>query len=129
MPNPNSNKKPGISAQTHAMELLYSENENDGSSQSSAIQTKKTQPPESRHVTGLETKQVKGSLPDDFFDKDEAKLPMNGMKPARENKQASMQATAPETKQEKGALPEGFFDNKEADLRARGIKPVKIDVK
>lgn len=129
LPNPNSNKKPTISAQTHAMELPYSENEKDGSSQGSAIQTKKTQPPESMHVTGLETKQVKRSLPDDFFDKDEVELPVNGMKPARENKQASMQATTPETKQAKGALPEGFFDNKEADLRARGVKPVKIDVK
>ncbi|XVF23159.1 hypothetical protein REPUB_Repub13aG0013200 [Reevesia pubescens] len=128
-PDPNSNKKPGISAQTHDMEALYSENEKDGSPQISAIQAKRTRPPESRQVTGLETKHVKGSLPDDFFDKDEAKLPMNVMKPARENKQASMQATAPETKQAKGALPEGFFDNKEADLRARGIKPVKIDVK
>ncbi|XP_022716318.1 zinc finger protein 830 isoform X2 [Durio zibethinus] len=129
LPDPNSNKEPGISAQTHARESLYSENEKDGSPQNIAIQTKKTEPPVSRHVTVLETKQVKGSLPDDFFDKDEAKSPANGMKPSKENKQASMQATAPETKQAKGALPEGFFDNKEADLRARGIKPVKIDVK
>ncbi|XVF75092.1 hypothetical protein PTKIN_Ptkin13bG0160500 [Pterospermum kingtungense] len=128
-PNPNSNKKPRISAQTHAMESLYSENEKDGSPQDSAIQTRKTQPSESMHVTRLETKQVKGSLPDDFFDKDESKLPVNGMKPAMENKQASIQAAAPETMQAKGALPEGFFDNKEADLRARGVKPVKIDVK
>ncbi|XWS16635.1 hypothetical protein CRYUN_Cryun34aG0107900 [Craigia yunnanensis] len=127
--DPNSNETPKISAQTHVMEQLYSEIEKEGSPQSSAIQTKKTQPPESRRVTGLETKQVKESLPDDFFDKDEAKLPVNVMKPARENKRASVQATAPETKQAKGALPEGFFDNKEADLRARGIKAVKIDVK
>lgn len=129
LPTPNSSTKPGISAQTHAMELLCSENENDGLPQSSAIQTKKTQPPDSRHITGLDTKQVKGSLPDDFFDKDEASLAVNGVKPAREKKQPTMQATAQETKEEKGALPEGFFDNKEADLRARGIKPVKIDVK
>ncbi|XP_017979407.1 PREDICTED: zinc finger protein 830 [Theobroma cacao] len=129
LPDSNSNKKLGILAQTHAMESLYSEKEKDDPPQSSVTQTKKIQPPKSRQVTGLETKQVRGSLPDDFFDKDEANLPVNGMKPARDNKQKSMQATALETKQAKGALPEGFFDNKEADLRARGIKPVKIDVK
>ncbi|XVE89334.1 hypothetical protein DITRI_Ditri19aG0193700 [Diplodiscus trichospermus] len=129
MPNSNSNKKPGILAQTHLVELLYSENENDGLPQTSVIQTRKTQLPDSMLVTGSKNKQVKGSLPDDFFDKDEANVPVNGMKPAGENKQASVMANAPETKQAKGALPEGFFDNKEADLRARGIKPVKIDVK
>ncbi|XP_039066707.1 zinc finger protein 830-like [Hibiscus syriacus] len=124
--DPNSNKKLGISAQTHAKESPYPETEEDGSPQNIAIQTKVTQIPDSRQVTQLETKKVKGSLPDDFFDKDDAKLPLE---PPRENKQASEQGNALETKQVKGALPEGFFDNKEADLRARGIKPVKIDVK
>ncbi|XP_039025908.1 zinc finger protein 830-like [Hibiscus syriacus] len=75
------------------------------------------------------TMQLKGSLPDDFFDKDDAKLPMNVMKPPRENEHASEQGNALETNQVKGVLPEGFFDNKEAELCARGIKPVKIDVK
>ncbi|XVE89335.1 hypothetical protein DITRI_Ditri19aG0193700 [Diplodiscus trichospermus] len=113
----------------HGTEKKNNENENDGLPQTSVIQTRKTQLPDSMLVTGSKNKQVKGSLPDDFFDKDEANVPVNGMKPAGENKQASVMANAPETKQAKGALPEGFFDNKEADLRARGIKPVKIDVK
>ncbi|OMO95505.1 hypothetical protein CCACVL1_05393 [Corchorus capsularis] len=102
-----------------------SEIEKDGSPQSSATQNKKILPPESRQVTVLETKQAKGSLPADFFDKDEARLPANGMKPSRENKQASVKATAPETKQAKGSLPADFFDKDETRLPANGMKPAR----
>ncbi|OMO65585.1 hypothetical protein COLO4_31121 [Corchorus olitorius] len=124
LPDNNPNKRPGNS-QPHALESLYSEIEKDGSPQSSATQNKKILPPESRQVTVLETKQAKGSLPADFFDKDEARLPANGMKPSRENKQASVKATAPETKQAKGSLPADFFDKDEAMLPANGMKPAR----
>ncbi|XP_022716320.1 zinc finger protein 830 isoform X4 [Durio zibethinus] len=91
LPDPNSNKEPGISAQTHARESLYSENEKDGSPQNIAIQTKKTEPPVSRHVTVLETKQAtapetkqaKGALPEGFFDNKEADLRARGIKPVK----------------------------------------------
>ncbi|GMI78129.1 ABA AND ROS SENSITIVE 1 [Hibiscus trionum] len=124
-PDPNSNKKLGISAQTHAKESLYSETEEDGSFQSSSIQTKVTQLADSRQVTQLETKKVKGSLPRDFFDKDETKLPMDVMKLPRENKQAAKQASAPETKtkQLKGSLPDDFFDKDDTKLPTNVMKP------
>ncbi|KAK9030653.1 hypothetical protein V6N11_032070 [Hibiscus sabdariffa] len=116
--DPNSNKEPGISAQTRAKESLYSETGEDGFPQRSAIQTKMTQPPGSRQVTQLETKKVKGSLPDGFFDKDETKLPMDVVKPPMENKQEAKQASVPETKnkQVKGSLPDDFFDKDDTNL-------------
>ncbi|KAK8618978.1 hypothetical protein V6N13_132950 [Hibiscus sabdariffa] len=112
-------------AQTHAKESLFSETEEDGSPQSSAIQTKATQLPDSRQVTQLETKKVKGSLPDDFFDKDQTKESMDVMKLPRENKQAAKQASAPEakTKQLKGSLPDDFFDKGDTKLPMNVMKP------
>ncbi|KAK8989953.1 hypothetical protein V6N11_064365 [Hibiscus sabdariffa] len=123
--DPNSNKKLGISAQTHAKESIYSETKEGDSPQSSAIQTKVTQLPDSRQVTQLETKKVKGSLPDDFFDKDESKLPIDVLKLPRENKQAAKQASAPEakTKQLKGSLPDDFFDKDDTNLPMNVMKP------
>ncbi|TYH48863.1 hypothetical protein ES332_D10G096900v1 [Gossypium tomentosum] len=130
LPDPSSNKKPGISAQTHAKESLYSETEEDGCPQSSAIQTKMTQPPESRQVTQLEIKKVKGFLPDNFFDRDETKLPMNLMKPPRENKLAAKQASAPETKTKhvKGSLPDDFFDKDDTKLPMNAMKPPRENI-
>ncbi|MBA0570033.1 hypothetical protein Golob_003721, partial [Gossypium lobatum] len=130
LPDPSSNKKPGISAQTHAKESLYSETEEDGCPQSSAIQTKMTQPPESRQVTQLETKKGKGSLPDNFFDRDETKLPMNLVKPPRENKLAAKQASAPETKTKhvKGSLPDDFFDKDDTKLPMNAMKPPRENI-
>ncbi|KAE8696134.1 STELAR K+ outward rectifier isoform 1 [Hibiscus syriacus] len=122
---PDSNKKPGISAQTRVKESLYSETEEDSFPQRSAIQTKMTQPPESRQVTQLESKKVKGSLPDGFFDKDETKLPINVMKLPMENKPEPKQASAPETKtkQMKGYLPDDFYDKDDTNLPMNVMKP------
>ncbi|GMI93926.1 ABA AND ROS SENSITIVE 1 [Hibiscus trionum] len=117
--DPNSNKKPGISAQTPAKESLYSETGEDG-----FPQTKMTQPPESRQVTQLETKKVKGSLPVGFFDKDETKLPMDVVKPPTETKLEAKQASAPETqnRQLKGSLPGDFFDRDDTNLPMNVMK-------
>lgn len=69
----------------------------------------------SKLTVATEPKQLKGALPEGFFD--------NG------DEHPSKLTVGSDSKQVKGAIPEGFFDNKDADLRARGITPVKPDVK
>ncbi|KAK6938911.1 hypothetical protein RJ641_032419, partial [Dillenia turbinata] len=88
----------------------------------------------SRKPIDSEVKQVKGVLPENFFDEEsnglsKANMEDNEIHPFREPTQKSKKIDGPETKQVKGVLPEGFFDNKDADLRARGIEPVKLDAK
>ncbi|KAK6939381.1 hypothetical protein RJ641_028912, partial [Dillenia turbinata] len=88
----------------------------------------------SRKIIDLEVKQVKGALPEKFFDKEsnglsKASIVENEIHPSRDPTQISKKIDGPEIKQVKGVLPEGFFDNKDADLHARGIEPVKLDAK
>ena len=73
----------------------------------------------------LEVKQVRGALPDGFFDNKEKSERVK----FSQFREPSKKLDGLESKQVKGALPEGFFDNKDADLRARGIEPIKVDIK
>ncbi|KAJ0980881.1 hypothetical protein J5N97_009136 [Dioscorea zingiberensis] len=100
-------------------------------------------------------KQVKGGLPENFFDSKgrsdnlvSAEVAQVQIKQAKrslpddffesngrseinhsnELSESSKSIASVESKQVKGILPEGFFDNRDADLRARGIEPVKVDI-
>lgn len=131
--DPDSYKMSGASAQSQA-KTLNLENKLDGLPCGKVSQTKSNQPERqagqtSAEIAGSGTKQVKGVLPEGFFDSSQANLSVNSDKSTEEHVNQYVQHTSSETTQVKGSIPEGFFDNKEADLRARGIKPVKPDVK
>lgn len=126
-------QKTGASAQSQA-KTLNLENKLDGLPCGKVSQTKSNQPEReagqtSADIAGSGTKQVKGVLPEGFFDSNQANLSVDSDKSTEEHVNQYVQHTSSETTQVKGSIPEGFFDNKEADLRARGIKPVKPDVK
>lgn len=94
--------------------------------------TKLDQPSKKDYSDG---KQIKGALPEGFFDNkernDSQTVSQLSEGPSNVNHLEIGQGGPPkdlESTQAKGALPEGFFDNKDADLRARGIKPVKVDI-
>ncbi|GAV60465.1 zf-met domain-containing protein [Cephalotus follicularis] len=82
-------KKVGVSAaQTLAIEYNDLEDEIDGSSNVTALQTKGIQfarelSQKSTQTAGLETKQQKGALPEGFFDNKEADLRARGIKPVK----------------------------------------------
>lgn len=83
--NPDSRKKTGVSSQNKVESL---ENEMDGLVTRNELQTKT-----SRHerglihtpteITGSETKQLKGALPEGFFDDKEADMLARGIKPVK----------------------------------------------
>lgn len=86
--DPDSNKNSGASAKTQAIESSYLENERNELPIGNAIHGKKVQPakevPEkSMQNAGKEANQVKGALPEGFFDNKEADLLARGIKPVK----------------------------------------------
>ncbi|KAJ9175351.1 hypothetical protein P3X46_013916 [Hevea brasiliensis] len=83
--NPDSRKKSGVSAQgkveslKNAMDGLPTGNELQKKASAHAREQKRTP----REITGSETKQVKGALPEGFFDDKEADLLARGIKPVK----------------------------------------------
>ncbi|KAJ6790684.1 zinc finger protein 830 isoform X1 [Iris pallida] len=124
---PVSSKKATVLANDHLVENKE-RNENKGF-------TELDQP--SKKTDYSHGKQIKGALPESFFDNkernDSQTVNQVSEEPISINhlEIGQVKGGLPkdlESTKAKGALPEGFFDNKDADLRARGIKPVKVDI-
>ncbi|KAK9232404.1 hypothetical protein WN943_022650 [Citrus x changshan-huyou] len=86
--DPDSNKTSGVSAKTQAMKSVVLENEMDELPNGNAVDAKKGQPlkehPEkSKQNVDSEAKQIKGALPEGFFDNKEADLLARGIKPVK----------------------------------------------
>ncbi|GAY65162.1 hypothetical protein CUMW_239110 [Citrus unshiu] len=86
--DPDSNKTSGVSAETQAMKSVVLENEMDELPNDNAVHAKKGQPfkehPEkSKQNAGSEAKQIKGALPEGFFDNKDADLLARGIKPVK----------------------------------------------
>ncbi|KAH9667205.1 coiled-coil domain-containing protein 16 [Citrus sinensis] len=86
--DPDSNKTSGVSAKTQAMKSVVLENEMDELPNGNAVDAKKGQPlkehPEkSKQSVDSEAKQIKGALPEGFFDNKEADLLARGIKPVK----------------------------------------------
>lgn len=86
--DPDSNKTSGVSAKTQAMKSVVLENEMDELPNGNSVDAKKGQPlkehPEkSKQNVDSEAKQIKGALPEGFFDNKEADLLARGIKPVK----------------------------------------------
>ncbi|XP_059623231.1 protein ABA AND ROS SENSITIVE 1 [Cornus florida] len=88
--NPDSYKKVGVSAQTQVTEPPDSDNKMDGFSSAKVVETKadEIQPAmehtqTSKVIVDSETKQVKGALPEGFFDDKDADLRARGITPVK----------------------------------------------
>lgn len=86
--DPDSSGNSGSSTKTLATASLYSENKKDGLPSSNATQTKKIQSireltEKSTQMADSESKQLKGVLPEGFFDNKEADLRARGINPVK----------------------------------------------
>ncbi|KAL9463046.1 hypothetical protein AB3S75_000957 [Citrus x aurantiifolia] len=86
--DPDSNKTSGVSAKTQAMMSVVLKNEMDELPNGNAVHAKMGQPlkehPEiSKQNADSEAKQIKGALPEGFFDNKEADMLARGIKPVK----------------------------------------------
>lgn len=86
--DPDSNKTSGVSAKTQAMKSVVLKNEMDELPNGNAVHAKMGQPlkehPEiSKQNADSEAKQIKGALPEGFFDNKEADMLARGIKPVK----------------------------------------------
>ncbi|KAH9715478.1 coiled-coil domain-containing protein 16 [Citrus sinensis] len=86
--DPDSTKPSGVSAKTQALKSVVLENEMDELPNGNAVHAEKGQPfkehPEkSKQNAGSEAKQIKGALPEGFFDNKDADLLARGIKPVK----------------------------------------------